>query len=144
MMCAMIRLYMLFALADLALLVIALIDCLSSEEYEVRALPKIAWVFIILLFSPVGGIVWFVAGRPPREPVARREPWRPGNGFSEQTRPRSVAPDDDPEFLRNLARTRRDDEDLLRRWEEDLRRREDDLRRGEATGDGASTEDPDK
>ncbi|MDT4989586.1 MAG: hypothetical protein QOI74_3680, partial [Micromonosporaceae bacterium] len=44
MMCAMIRLYMLFALADLVVLVLALIDCLSSEEYEIRALPKIVWV----------------------------------------------------------------------------------------------------
>jgi hypothetical protein len=131
MMCAMIRLYMLFALADLAVLVIALIDCLSSEEYEIRALPKVVWVFIILLFSPLGGIVWFVAGRPVRDQVGGgRGPWRPGDGFSERSRPRSVAPDDDPEFLKNLARSNRDDEDLLRRWEDDLRRREDELRRG--------------
>jgi hypothetical protein len=129
MMCAMIRLYMLFALADLAVLVIALIDCLSSEEYEIRALPKIVWVFIILLFSPLGGIIWFVAGRPVREQVGRREPWRPGEGFSERTRPRSVAPDDDPEFLGKLARSQRDDEELLRRWEDDLRRREEEMRR---------------
>lgn len=48
-------------LIDLALLVIALIDCLSTDEYAMRKLP---WVFIILLFSPIGAIVWFVAGRP--------------------------------------------------------------------------------
>jgi Phospholipase_D-nuclease N-terminal len=124
------RLFILFALADLALLVIALIDCLSTDEYEIRALPKVVWVFIILLFSPLGGIAWFVAGRPQRDP-AKRAQWRPGGGFPEASRPRrQVAPDDDPDFLRNLdARTRRDDEELLRRWEEDLRRREDDLRR---------------
>ncbi|MDT5036507.1 MAG: hypothetical protein QOE03_1692 [Micromonosporaceae bacterium] len=130
MMCAMIRLYMLFALADLVVLVLALIDCLSSEEYEIRALPKIVWVFIILLFSPLGGIIWFVAGRPVHEQVGGREPWRPGDRFSERTRPRSVAPDDDPVFLGNLARSQREDAELLRRWEDDLRRREEELRRG--------------
>ena len=128
---AMGRLFLLFALADLALLVIALIDCLSADESEIRALPKLVWVFIILLFSPLGGIVWFVAGRPQRDAVSRGDSWRPGNGSPEGVRPRrQVAPDDDPEFLDNLAaKSRRDDEELLRRWEEDLRRREDELRR---------------
>jgi hypothetical protein len=131
---AMGRLFVLFALVDLALLVVALIDCLSCEGYEIRALPKAAWVLLILLFSPVGAIVWFVAGRPQRDGVARSAPWRPGNGFPEHSRPRQVAPDDDPEFLRDLsARARRDDEELLRRWEEDLRRREEELRRRKST-----------
>lgn len=124
------RLFPLFALADLAILVIALIDCLSVEEYEIRALPRIAWVFLIILFSPIGGIVWFVAGRPQRSgaaPSAGR--WRPGNGFPEAERPRQLAPDDDPEFLSRLAgRERAEDEARLRAWEADLRRRERELR----------------
>jgi hypothetical protein len=134
MMCAMARLYMLFALADLAVLVIALIDCLASDEYEIRALPKVVWVFIILLFSPIGGIVWFVAGRPQHAGVGgRKEVWQPGAGFPEAARPaRQVAPDDDPEFLRNLARTNREDEEMLRSWEADLRRREEELKRRKA------------
>jgi hypothetical protein len=130
MMWAMARLYMLFALADLAVLVIALIDCLASDEHEIRALPKVVWVFIILLFSPLGGIIWFVAGRPQHAAAgARREVWRPSAGFPEVSRPRQVAPDDDPEFLRNLARTNREDEQMLRNWEADLRRREEELKR---------------
>jgi hypothetical protein len=126
------RLIPLFALADLAILVIALIDCLSVDEYAIRALPRVAWVFIILLFSPVGGIAWFVAGRPQHDPV-RRQHWRPGNGFPEAERPRrDLAPDDDPEFLRRLAaRAQREDTERLRAWEADLRRREEELRRQE-------------
>ncbi|MBM0259158.1 hypothetical protein JNW89_22870, partial [Micromonospora sp. 4G55] len=55
-------------------------------------------------------------------------------------RRRPVAPDDDPEFLDSIAdRSRRDDEELFRRWEEDLRRREDDLRHRE--GDPPREED---
>ena len=129
----MVRFYSLFVLLDLALLLIALISCLSAEEHEIRALPRIAWVFIILLFSPVGAIAWFVAGRPPRPiRMSNGEMWRPGSGFPED-RPHKgpVAPDDDPEFLRNLASSLKDDEKLMKNWEADLRRREEELRRRE-------------
>lgn len=124
----MIRLYSLFVLIDLALLVVALISCLSAEEGEIRALPRIAWVFLILLFSPIGAIAWFVAGRPAR-PVrlSNGTTWRPGSGFPERARPRAapVAPDDDPEFLKGLG----EDKTRLERWEADLRRREQELRK---------------
>ncbi|MET0418515.1 MAG: PLD nuclease N-terminal domain-containing protein [Actinoplanes sp.] len=127
----MIRLYSLFVLLDLALLVIALIDCLSADEGGIRALPRIAWVFIILLFSPVGPIAWFIAGRPPRAVrLSNGTTWRPGSGFPENERPaKTNGPDDDPEFLRNLADSLRDDESMMKKWEADLRRREEDLRR---------------
>ncbi|MFE9960464.1 MULTISPECIES: PLD nuclease N-terminal domain-containing protein [unclassified Micromonospora] len=127
----MVRLYGLLFLAQLVLAVCALISCLSAEEGEIRALPRVAWVLIILFFPLVGSIAWFVAGR---ETGARRTrtAWPMGNGFSEQHRPRPVAPDDDPEFLSSLAeRKRADDQERLRRWEEDLRRREEELRRGQ-------------
>ena len=131
------RLYSLLVLLDLALLVIALIDCLSAEEFAIRALPRVAWVFIILLFSPVGAIVWFVAGRPaPTVRLSNGTKWRPGSGFPEGERPRPqggrLAPDDDPEFLRNLATSLREDESMMKKWEADLRRREEELRRRES------------
>ncbi|MEV8513628.1 PLD nuclease N-terminal domain-containing protein [Dactylosporangium sp. NPDC051484] len=129
----MIRLYGLLFLIDLAILLVALIDCLSTDEDQVRNLPKVAWVFIILLFSPVGWIAWFVAGRPQQARAGAGAQWRPGNGFPEDQRPsrRQLAPDDDPEFLRELARDRRADEEMFSKWEADLRRREEELRRRE-------------
>lgn len=120
------RLYSLFVLIDLVLLVIALIDCLSADEGGIRALPRIAWVFLILLFSPVGAIVWFVAGRPPRPiRMSNGELFRPGNPG--KVRPKG--PDDDPEFLRRTADSLKDDEQLMKKWEADLRRREEELRK---------------
>lgn len=110
------------------LTVFALIDCLSSEEDGIRGLPKIVWVFVILLFPPVGPIVWLIAGRPKSAPLRSTGRSGPGAGPSRGPRPRRpVAPDDDPEFLKGLGKPR-EDEDLLKQWEEDLRRREDDLR----------------
>ncbi|MGW5671056.1 PLD nuclease N-terminal domain-containing protein [Micromonospora sp. NPDC003776] len=131
----MVRLYGLLFLAEVVLGICALISCLSAEEGEIRALPRVAWVLIILFFPLIGSIAWFAAGR---EQSARRPrtAWPMGNGFSEQDRRRTVAPDDDPAFLSSLAeRSRRDDQELLRRWEEDLRRREEDLRRREGDRD---------
>ena len=127
----MIRLYSLFVLIDLALLVVALIGCLSAEESQIRALPRIAWVFIILLFSPIGAIAWFIAGRPARAVrLSNGTTWQPGSGFPEHERPRRsgpLAPDDDPEFLKKLD----EDQSMLKKWEADLRRREDELRKRE-------------
>jgi len=125
------RLLPLLALLDLALVVVALIDCLSTEG-EIRALPRIAWVFIILLFPPVGPIAWFVAGRPVRG-AGPNEP--PLAGPSRRVLP----PDDDPDFLRQVDTRKRDEEaELLRLWEADLRKREDDLRKRENNDDEPS------
>lgn len=135
------RLYPILFLIDLALVVIALISCLSAEDSDIRALPRFAWVLIILLFSPVGPIVWFVAGRERYSQPRNTTTWRPGNGFPENRRPgvpgrRTVAPDDDPEFLRGIAASNAEreaaaaaeqDRELLRKWEEDLKRREQEL-----------------
>lgn len=130
------RLLPILFLIDLVLIVIALVSCLSADESDIRALPRFAWVLIILLFPPVGPIVWFVAGK--ERYSTPRKVWRPGNGFPESQRPgRTVAPDDDPDFLRRLetgraeqdaARQAEEERELLRKWEDDLRRREDDLK----------------
>ncbi|GHC66007.1 PLD nuclease N-terminal domain-containing protein [Streptomyces cinnamoneus] len=78
----------------LALWIYAFVDCLNTPENEVRGLPKLAWVFIILLFGEVlvGPVAWLVAGRPraARAQGPRTQRW--------------VAPDDNPEFLRSLKR----------------------------------------
>jgi hypothetical protein len=132
------RVYVLLFFLGLVLAVFALISCLSAEDGEVRALPRWAWVVIILFFPLLGSIAYFAAGRPQRT-GPRSGKWRPGGGFPEAQRPkRPLAPDDDPEFLRQLdAKSKREDEDLLKRWEEDLKRREEDLKK---RGDDAAPE----
>ncbi|MEV4621338.1 PLD nuclease N-terminal domain-containing protein [Asanoa sp. NPDC049573] len=122
----MVRLYGLLFVAQLVLAVAALISCLSADEGEIRALPRVAWVLIILFFPLVGGIAWFVAGRHDGHRPAGQ--WRAGNGFPESERPRQKAPDDDPEFLRSINAPTGDRE-MFERWEADLRRREENLRR---------------
>jgi hypothetical protein len=130
-------------IANIAMAAAALISCLSTEDSDIRGLPRIGWVIIILLFPLVGGIAWFVAGR--QTNVIRKNTWRPGSGFPESERPnRTIAPDDNPDFLRNLDRQRADleaaeqheeEREMLRKWEDDLKRREDDLRKQDKPDD---------
>ncbi|MFG3252007.1 PLD nuclease N-terminal domain-containing protein [Streptomyces sp. NPDC048172] len=84
----------------LAVWIYAFIDCLNTPEKEVRKLPKVVWVIIILLFGQVllGPVAWFFVGRPRR------------NAPYGATRPQErtwVAPDDNPEFLKSLKDDKR-------------------------------------
>ncbi|POX56434.1 hypothetical protein C3489_05115 [Streptomyces sp. Ru71] len=121
----------------LALWIYAFIDCLNTPEEEVRGLPKVVWVIIILLFGEVlvGPVAWLVAGkeRGPR-PASGSTPseWHRGH------RTEWVAPDDNPEFLKSLREENKKDEALLKEWEADLRRREEELRRKERGEDEQS------
>ena len=78
-------------LVPLALSLYALIDCIRTDESLVKGLPKIVWVLLIILIWVVGPLAWILAGRERSwEPTRRPEP------------PRTLAPDDDPDFLRDL------------------------------------------
>ncbi|WOX11689.1 PLD nuclease N-terminal domain-containing protein [Streptomyces sp. N50] len=77
----------------LALWIYAFVDCLNTPEEDVRGMPKLAWVFVILLFGEVlvGPVAWLIAGR------ARR------TGAGATAAPGQwIAPDDNPEFLKSL------------------------------------------
>ncbi|MEV5989140.1 PLD nuclease N-terminal domain-containing protein [Streptomyces sp. NPDC052051] len=113
----------------LALWIYAFIDCLNTPEEQVRGLPKVVWVIIILLFGEVlvGPIAWLVAGKVRQAPAGGATPTE----WHRDHRTTWVAPDDNPEFLRSLKEENKKDESLLKDWEADLRRREEELRRRE-------------
>ena len=115
------------AIFEIGLIVYCLIDAIQTPDPEVRNLPKMVWILLILFVPYIGPIVWLVAGRPQRG-SARQVPWPSTAGFPEHERPRVLGPDDDPEFLREMKRGNDEQEQLLSRWEEDLRRREEQLR----------------
>ncbi len=118
----------------LALWVYAFIDCLTTPEEEVRHLPKVVWIIIVLLFGEVliGPIAWLAAGKWRGEARRGATP----SEWHRNHRMEWVAPDDNPAFLTSLRAENKKDEALLKDWEADLRRREEELRRREQ-GDGA-------
>lgn len=92
----------------LALWIYAFIDCLNTPEEEVRKLPKVAWVIIVLLFGEVliGPIAWLTVGRPRKAAAGGGVG---GGGFGGAFGSRRgggtwVAPDDNPEFLKSLRK----------------------------------------
>lgn len=66
----------------------------SAQASAVRLLPKWVWVVLCLLVTPIGGLLYITLGRPIGDGPS-------GRGGSGGRGP--IAPDDDPEFLRNLA-----------------------------------------
>lgn len=89
--------------------IFCVLDAITTPENRVRNLPKLAWVFIVVLFLDLGALLWLLLGRPWNAPVTRTawsgraRRWDP----SDAARPvRRVPgnPDDDPEFLATLQR----------------------------------------
>ncbi len=153
-------------LAVVGIMAGALFDCVTTDDRLIRHFPKNVWLSSIVLLPGVGGLLWFASGRAPAgvagahiasgHPAGRARV--EAAAAVEVTPPRTLAPDDDPEFLARLAEMNRaarasdslpsdaglgvtggrggsdtlQDEERLRRWEADLRQREERLRqRGE-------------
>ncbi len=125
------RLLPFLVLVDIALIVVALFDCLTAEPGRVRGLPRYGWVLIIVLLSPAGPIVWFVARRAEDRALAGVTDRVDAAG--EHDRP-ALAPDDDPDFLRDIA-VRAREAGRRSRADAERRRSEEDRRRGRRTRD---------
>jgi hypothetical protein len=133
----------LFYAIPIVLAIFAIVDCLQTPDEEVRGLPRIAWLVIILFVPYFGPAAWLIAGRAASGTGGPRLAWPTGPRTSQPDpqRPtrRVVAPDDDPEFLSQLGRSNSEQDALLEEWERDLRRREDDVR-GDGPADDAGPE----
>lgn len=102
----------------------SVIDCALIPANRVRGLRKPAWVVIILLLPVVGVVLWFTVGRA-----------RAGH----ESKPR-LAPDDDPAFIGTLGRDREQDE-RIRRLEEELAALDSDAPDPDVSGKPAPTPD---
>lgn len=100
---------MLFADGALAIVltlfwVYTILDVITTDEGRMRNLPKLTWVFIVILLFEIGALAWWVAGRP--QGAARSLPYKGNSGIPpEYDRPgRATAhhPDDDAAFLAQL------------------------------------------
>ncbi|GII88488.1 hypothetical protein Ssi03_64780 [Sphaerisporangium siamense] len=98
----------LLGLALLAFWLYCLFDVITTPEEDVRNLPKMLWVLIVVLLVAVGGVFWLLLGRPLSEQtVQRRRMGRPSGNRPPVVR----GPDDDPDFLRDLDRRLRREDD---------------------------------
>lgn len=54
--------YLVFGVLTLLLVLAALIDIITRDDSQVRHLPKLVWILLVILLPFVGSIVWFVVG----------------------------------------------------------------------------------
>ncbi|HEV7930985.1 MAG TPA: hypothetical protein VGP70_01485 [Actinomadura sp.] len=93
--------YVLIALVALGVWLFCLFDVLTTDEADVRGVPRFGWFLIVLLGLWLGAALWVALGRP-RAVHAEVQTW-PGDETPARPDP-PRGPDDDPEFLRNLGR----------------------------------------
>ncbi|ADG99076.1 conserved hypothetical protein [Segniliparus rotundus DSM 44985] len=105
--------YGLFSLLLLGLLIFCLADAITRDDSQVRHLPKLLWIFLIVLMPLVGSVLWLAIGRPPLRPRATH--------CAEDERPGRFAPSDPAEEEEFLRRCRERAEQQRRIGKEILR-----------------------
>jgi hypothetical protein len=83
---------------DVIFTVFVTVFAASADAKAVRNLPKWVWILLCIFLSPVGGVLYLAVGRPLTDK---------GDRGSTKT----VAPDDDPDFLRDLAKRMREEDE---------------------------------
>jgi hypothetical protein len=90
------------AVAVLAIFVYGLVDVIRTDARLTRGISKPAWIVVMIVLPVIGAILWLLIGRPRGTPPPRENYRHP------------TAPDDDPDFLRNLEVRRRQEAEAAR------------------------------
>jgi hypothetical protein len=116
------------AVAVLVIFVYGLVDVIRTDARLTRGISKPAWIIVMIVLPVIGAILWLLVGRPRSTTPVRQQ-------YSGPT-----APDDDPDFLRNLEMRRRNQAEAarLKKLKDELESKGDDGPAGtgpEGTGD---------
>jgi hypothetical protein len=84
------RLLFVLGIVAVTFMIYSIVDAALRPARLIRALPKWAWLLIIIAIPIIGGVLWFVIGR---------------GRVQNATVFRTVGPDDDPDFLGKLGYT---------------------------------------
>lgn len=84
----------------LAFTVFTTVYAITADKSRVRTLPKWLWILLCLVLPIAGGILFLTVGRP-----------LPDRRATGNYRTKTVAPDDDPDFLRKIKRQMDKDSD---------------------------------
>lgn len=91
-------------LVVLAFWLYCVLEVITTDEAQMRNLPKMAWVFIVIFLFEIGAIAWLIAGRPQHRQASM--PYKGNTGIPpEYDRPGRASannPDDDAAWLMQL------------------------------------------
>ena len=112
--------------AVLVVFVYGLVDVIRTDPRQTKGISKPAWIVVQIVLPVIGAILWFLIGRPRGTSPVRTTYRHP------------IAPDDDPDFLRNLELRRRKqaEADRLKKLKDEMDAKE------RKTSDGPGTPGP--
>jgi hypothetical protein len=95
----------------IGLVVYSVIDIARSDDDERLGAPRVLWVLLVLLVPLFGSVAWIAISRMRRSAVGTGTTGTTNRGGGRppvvRRRQGPVAPDDDPDFLRQLDQERR-------------------------------------
>lgn len=113
-----------FGLVLLAVWLFCIIDVITTPDAQIRNLPKLAWLLIVIALVDLGSIAWLVAGRNWAGGNSLAHRGNRGSEYPEYDRPGRFVPsnpDDDEAFLRQLReRAEQQRRDYRARREQEL------------------------
>ena len=130
---SMLRILIPLGIVGLGLMIYSLIEALQTPRHRVRVMSKAAWLAVILLVPIIGAGLWLGFGRA-----------KSSSGGGTRAGKGPTAPDDDPEFLRQVEFRRRQqqrrEEEARKHAEEERKRRSQsaDQSQDEHRGEGVS------
>ena len=120
------------SVVTLALMIFALIDVITNENWQIQHLPKIIWILLIVILPLIGSVIWLIVGKDRGVAVDRGsfgDPRRhePQQHAPQRHDPRAIpALDDDEAIEQEIAYHEKQAE--IRRLEAELRNRRGDQR----------------
>ena len=55
--------YVILSIVTLVAMVVALVDIITRDESQVKHLPKVFWIILVILLPLIGSVLWFGIGR---------------------------------------------------------------------------------
>lgn len=115
----------LFSMLVVALMIGALIDIITRDDSQVKYLPKMVWIIIVILLPLIGSILWFAIGREYGESgIAIPRMRRASRPAPTDVRPAPAAPVDTRTTEQQIADLDREIEEWRLRQEVEKRKRE--------------------
>jgi hypothetical protein len=112
--------YVVVSIVTLLLVVGALVDIITRQDWQVRHMPKMVWILLVVFLPLIGSILWFAIGREYSapaggvftvRPAARQHPGErsgvPVAGHVESTEEQLLRVEREIEFYEKQARIER-------------------------------------
>jgi Phospholipase_D-nuclease N-terminal len=99
-------------------IIFVLVDIITKENWQIKNLPKVTWVFIVIFLPLIGAILWFALGREwdsPKETISFGDPRRRENSTAPAERTDLENIDLEIAFHEKQARIRRLEAEIAER-----------------------------